>query len=234
MKKVALASNEEIYIVEEEKVYKCITDETIDSIWVKREYFEKLDFSEISTSEKEEVIDFLENNDLTDGTDFLDTYSQDTLVEPNRDEWVVVHSSDSPFGEDPYMWDYANYGFTYWDGSNHVEVTGGYISNIKLLKEKEVRDETINYGRAITYRIYKDEDGDIFISYENDGYSTPEKCVDTKVENFYDSSSSVSIYETIEDSHDETFVFVELPNDYYADFVTDRKEAMRIVSKEVA
>lgn len=172
--KSILIDGEKKIVVENKKTYRCtLTDTWYTMIIAKKDDVKGIDFS--GCEDEDEVTDLIPSNN------YFVTGRSSTLIEPNKDEYTVVYSEDDDanIGSDPYMWDFEYTGYTYWDGKNQQEfLADDTIEDVKELKNFEIRSESINHGRALSYTAYKDEDEEIYIGFSNEGDFDPEGIVD--------------------------------------------------------
>lgn len=132
----------------------------------------------VEYEEKKKLFNSMDDTDMIFETyRNVETYSYDEYIpEPERGKYICVYiESDVGVGEDPYFWDYGQVCFDYWDGSNWNTICSDKedAAELELIDRIGKREPNFNYGRAIYYYIFRDEEGNFSIGFENEGYHHP-------------------------------------------------------------
>lgn len=220
-------------LVNEEEVYKCVlTDTWKTSIMVKKE------------DEKEalQLIENLKNNnsdicasDVTSELcmlNYIETGISDALIEPRQGEYIIIYSEDDDVnvGDDPYMWDYDQYGYTYWDGSNQKELLFDETEEVKQVGKHTIREDKINYGRAINYYIVKNDNDEFFVFQDNEGYCDPASKIESET-NTYSTDNQTAIQLSLKESDESIVIFGSDSNlniEYFDDKITENEIMKKI------
>ncbi len=143
---------------------KYMFSENYDFVFVKRDEWEE--------NGKKTFDDPDEARDFYDASEF---YNCDRWIpEPEKGEYICVYAyNNEGVGEDPYCWDYAYTGHKWWNGSNWMEFYGEDTEELYLIDTITKKEQSLNYGRAVHYHIFKNEIGQYIVGYENDAYADP-------------------------------------------------------------
>lgn len=108
------------------------------------------------------IIEYLDDNSI----EYKSFPSGDSFIEPTEGEYIIIYSDEDGVNvlDDPYLWNYEEYFYSYWNGSNIINVSTESVEDVELI-------ETITLG-ALNYHIFKNE-SEYLIGFDNEGYYTP-------------------------------------------------------------
>lgn len=171
MQKVLLSKGDDLdfIVVNENEVSKCLFSADFDNTILADA--KKVDLKNIPESEYgDEVLCWLREQDIG----YVQLEGDGAFREPATDEYTVVYSRDNiEIGDDPHFWDYDFFVYSYWDGSNTVEYVAQSSTDVKEVHTHVLQDEKVNYGRALYYSVYEDDQGEFYGECDNAGYYGP-------------------------------------------------------------